>query len=91
MNKAKAKAKAKQHLMNLLDHNIKFKDFDRVLSSLVKNAFLHFFQNVKKHIHEAKISSPQLLALWIFFIFWIRIKTLDSYFFRYSKHDLERF
>ena len=54
-----------------------------------KNAFFHFFKNVKKHIHDAKNSSSQLLALWIFFIFWIRVKTLDSYFFRYSKRDLE--
>ena len=54
-----------------------------------KNAFFHFFKNVKKHIHDAKNSSSQLLALWIFFIFWIRVKTIDSYFFRYSKRDLE--
>ena len=54
-----------------------------------KNAFFHFFKNIKKHIHDAKNSSSQLLALWIFFIFWIRVKTFDSYFFRYSKRDLE--
>ena len=54
-----------------------------------KNALFHFFKNVKKHIHDAKNSSSQLSALWIFFIFWIRVKTIDSYFFRYSKRDLE--
>jgi len=54
-----------------------------------KNAFFHVFKNVKKHIHDAKNSSSQLSALWIFFIFWIRVKTIDSYFFRYSKRDLE--
>ena len=54
-----------------------------------KNAFFHFFKNVKKHIHDTKNSSSQLSALWIFFIFWIRVKTIDSYFFRYSKRDLE--
>ena len=51
--------------------------FEKVTS---KNVFFHFFKNVKKHIHDAKNSSSQLLALWIFFIFGIRVKTLDSYF-----------
>ena len=45
-----------------------------------KNAFFHFFKNVKKHKHDGKNSSSQLLALWIFFIFWIRVKALDCYF-----------
>lgn len=35
-------------------------------------------KNVKKHIHDAKNPSFQLLALCTFFIFWIRVKILDT-------------
>ena len=54
-----------------------------------KNVFFHFFKNGKKHTHDMKNSSSQTLTLWIFFILWIRVQTLNSYFFHYSKRDLE--
>ena len=54
-----------------------------------KYVFFHFFKNAKKHTHDTKNSSSQTLALWIFFILWIRVQTINSYFFRYSKRDLE--
>ena len=49
-----------------------------------KNAFFRFIKN-------AKNSSSQPLTLLIFFIFWIQVKTLDSYLFHYSKRDLESY
>ena len=60
--------------------------FEKVTS---KNVFFHFFKNGKKHTHDTKNSSSQTLALSNFFNLWIRVQILDSYFFRYSKRDLE--
>ena len=67
-----------------------FKSIGPILKKLrAKMYFFTFSKMLKKHTHDTKNSSSQTLALWIFFILWIRVQTLDSYFFRYSERDLE--